>query len=274
VDLRDPWLGVAAQAGAGALRTPPELDLATWIVSIDRESAALVRAAEAAGLGAPVPTCPGWQVRDLARHLGGVQRWATAHVAEGRRESMPKQEVFNLMASYPRDDLLLQWFEQGARRLRQVLAEAPHNLECWSFLPSPSPLEFWARRQAHETEVHRADAEIAAGSGGVTFPAEIAGDGIDEMLFGFAVVRHRPSPAPPLRLALLAQDLPLQWQVQLGPEGIQAERGSAEADCQLRGTASNLFLWLWNRLPVTALSVAGNQEVVKRWSQTMRVRWS
>ena len=273
MDLRDPRLGVAAQEGAVALRTPTEPDLATWIVSIDRESAALVRAVEAAGLGAPVPTCPGWQVRDLVRHLGGVHRWATVHIAEGRRERMPKQEEINLMASYPSDDLLLQRFEQEARRLRQVLAEAPVNLECWSFLPSTYPLQFWARRQAHETEIHRADAEIAAGSGVVGFPAEIAGDGIEEMLFGFAAVGHRPSPAPPLRLALLAQDLPRQWHVQLGPEGIRAERGPADADCQVRGTASDLFLWLWNRLPKSALSVEGNQEVVKQWSQTMRVRW-
>ena len=34
----------------------------------------------AAGADAPVPTCPGWTVRDLLAHQGMVHRWATAVV--------------------------------------------------------------------------------------------------------------------------------------------------------------------------------------------------
>ena len=34
-------------------------------------------------------------------------------------------------------------------------------MRCFAFLPAPSPLAFWARRQAHETGIHRADVESA-----------------------------------------------------------------------------------------------------------------
>ena len=36
--------------------------------------------ADRAGAEAPVPTCPGWTVRDLLAHQGMVHRWATAVV--------------------------------------------------------------------------------------------------------------------------------------------------------------------------------------------------
>ena len=39
----------------------------------------------------------------------------------------------------------------------------PTTCECWTFLPAPSPRAMWARRQAHETAIHRVDAQLAAG---------------------------------------------------------------------------------------------------------------
>ncbi|MGC2192248.1 MAG: maleylpyruvate isomerase family mycothiol-dependent enzyme [Candidatus Dormiibacterota bacterium] len=257
-----------------ALTPEPELDRAAWIASIRSESQALAQAAAKAGFDAPVPTCPEWQVRDLVRHLGGVHRWAAAHVAGGRAEEMPKEEAAGLMASYPADRYLLEWFELGQRNLCQVLGDAPADLQCWSFLPSPSPLAFWARRQAHETEIHRADAEFAARSGAVSFPEAIAADGIEEMLFGFAAGRRHLKLPAPLQIALRPREQPDGWLVQLGPDGILAERGQADADCRISGTCSQIFLWLWNRLPSTSLEVDGNRESLESWRRAMRVSWS
>ena len=36
----------------------------------------------------------------------------------------------------------------------------------------------------------------------------------------------------------------------LGPDGISFEHGHAKGDVALRGTASDLLLWAWNRVPV------------------------
>ena len=47
---------------------------------IGNATAVLRNNAAAAGLDAPVPTCPGWTVRDLVTHQGLIHRWATANV--------------------------------------------------------------------------------------------------------------------------------------------------------------------------------------------------
>ncbi len=44
---------------------------------------------------------------------------------------------------------------------------------------------FWIRRMAQETVIHRVDAELAAGSQIAAIPADLAADGIDELLVIF-----------------------------------------------------------------------------------------
>jgi uncharacterized protein (TIGR03083 family) len=126
---------------------------AAYVEILDREGALLAEAAEAAGSDAEVPTCPGWRVRDLLRHTGTVHRWATAFVAEGLAAPRPADDPPGLDGAP-----LLTWFREGHQRLVDTLADAAPDVRCWHFLPAPSPLAFWARRQAHETTVHRLDA--------------------------------------------------------------------------------------------------------------------
>lgn len=99
-------------------------------------------------------------------------------------------------------------------------------MQCWTFLPTapPSPVAFWARRQAHETTVHRMDAEAALG---VLFSAvepEFAEDGVDELLTGFhARPRSRVRTAEPKVVRVRAADTGGVWTVHLsaaaGPYG-------------------------------------------------------
>jgi len=252
----------------------PELEVVAWIASIDEASRSLARVVAQAGFDAPVPPCPDWRVRDLVQHLGGVHRWATVHVAEQREKAMPKPEATDLMASFPADGFLLEWFAVGHQALRGVLAGAPADLNCWSFLPAPSPLAFWARRQAHETEIHRADAELAAGVDVTPFSPEIAADGVAEMLFGFAPRRRRLELESEIRIELLPHDRPDGWLVQLGPDGVRAQRGRGDADCRVSGTTSELYLWLWNRLPESALEVDGPRSALAVWRRSVTVTWS
>ena len=53
-----------------------------------------------------------------------------------------------------------------------------------------APASFWARRQSHETMVHRADAELAVGRD-VVLDAGLAADGIDEWLASVTDPRYR-----------------------------------------------------------------------------------
>ena len=99
--------------------------------SIRAESARLVAAAEAAGLDAPVPSCPDWTVADLLGHIGTVQRWS-AGIVERRATEM----------DYPADvgrpddpSALPEWVGVGAARLVEVCAATPRAA------PMPSKAE-------------------------------------------------------------------------------------------------------------------------------------
>jgi len=168
----------------------PLMETAEFIETLAREGALLADAAESAGLDAPVPTCPDWRVRDLVLHTGAVHRWAASYVAERRMD----RGGFD--TSGPQDAELVDWYRQTHLRLVGALTDAPADLACWYFLAAPSPLEFWARRQAHETTVHRADAEAALGPDPSPVDPAFAANGVDELLAGSAA-RSAPTGRAP-----------------------------------------------------------------------------
>jgi uncharacterized protein (TIGR03083 family) len=153
------------------------------IRALELDGQALAAAADLAGLHAAVPSCPGWQVRDLLRHIGYVHRWAADYVTEQRLEMADELSEAEQLSGGPPDDKLISWFGDGHAALVAALTAAAPDLACWTFLPAPSPLAFWARRQAHETAIHRADAELASGQV-IAFAAEFAADGVDELVIG------------------------------------------------------------------------------------------
>ena len=106
-----------------------------------------------ADLTVPVPTCPGWNVSQLARHVDGGQRWArdivtTRAVASTRRCGRPWAPMWG--------------------RMRRCGAPSTGG-------GSAS----YARRFAYETAMHRADAALALGVEYALDP-DIAADAVDE----------------------------------------------------------------------------------------------
>ncbi|MGI5373474.1 maleylpyruvate isomerase family mycothiol-dependent enzyme [Streptomyces sp. CA-251387] len=246
------------------------METADFVRTLDREGLLLAAAAEEAGSGAKVPTCPDWQVRDLLRHTGMVHRWATAYVAEEHRSYHPDGGLPDL------DDAeLLTWFREGHRHLVDTLAGAPADVRYWHFLPAPSPLTFWARRQAHETTVHRYDAEAARGGTPSAIDPGFAADGIDELLCAFhARPKSRVRSAEPRVLRVRATDTDgAAWTVRLSQEPPVTERDDVgEADCEIAGPAGQLYLSLWNRLPFP--HVTGDASVAVLWRENSAVTWS
>jgi uncharacterized protein (TIGR03083 family) len=235
-------------------------------------------AADRAGPGAPVPTCPGWVVRDLLQHTGGVHRWATRYVRDAEREPIDR-DLERLAGGWPPDGELVPWFREGHAALVAALRAAPPDLECFTFLRAPSPLAMWSRRQAHETFVHRVDAEGAAGST-ATPPVDLALDGIDELLSCFAPRRRTGFVLDPARtLAVVPTDGDVRWDVEVGPERITTTvqplgDGAREPDAALGGPAASLYLWLWNRLGSDAVEVTGDPSLVAAWTANVKVTWS
>jgi uncharacterized protein (TIGR03083 family) len=240
------------------------------INELELQGKALAAAAERAGLTAEVPTCPGWSVRKLVEHTGKVHRWAATYVRDGRDAYGGNPPT---MATPP-DDGTLDWFVEGHAALVAALRSAPADLDTWTFLPAPSPLAFWARRQAHETAIHRADADAARGIAPVYAPA-FAADGIAELLTGFYGRKGGNLVAdPPCSLRVLPADAGGCWHVLIKPDGREITDDSGlPADCTIRGPASELYLLLWNRNPVGQPALSGDPTVLRLWQERARVRW-
>lgn len=263
------------------------VEIGEHVDALEREGIAFASAAEKAGLDAAVPTCPEWTVRDLARHTGYVHRWAASYVREAHPTMLADDEEDAAVGPLPADTDLLTWFRDGHDALVKALRAAPEDLACWHFLDAPSPLAFWARRQAHETAIHRADAETAirgsgadAAIGPITgVPREFGVDGIDELLMCFYSRRGgRLRSERPCTLLVQASDVDkTAWTVRIGPDGAAIQRGEddgAPAGCVLRGPASELYLALWNRRSTDDLDVDGDRAVLELWRERATVRWT
>jgi uncharacterized protein (TIGR03083 family) len=255
------------------------MEIAEHITIVGQEAKLLAGAAERGGLDVDVPACPGWDMRELLRHLGMIHLWAAGHVAQLQDVSwgddLAEFTEFwgDLAVFWPDDERLIEWYLETNANLVQTLESAPPDVEAWTFLPAPSPLAMWARRQAHETAVHRFDAEDAAGIP-TRFDPGFASDGIDELLAGFAPRKSEFPVEGERTMAVHATDTDDRWHLTLAPTGITTSRGDENADVVLAGDASDLYLMLWNRGQHPSVTVTGDREVLATWHNNMRVRWS
>jgi uncharacterized protein (TIGR03083 family) len=251
----------------------------------------MAAAAGRAGLAAVVPPCPAWQVKDLLRHTGYIHRWAARHIAERPGEVIDGPPEDEILRGGTADEDLLDWFRAGHAALVDTLASADPAVECATFMPAPSPLAFWTRRQAHETAIHRADAELAAGPA-PEYPAVFAADGIDELIMGFGQRRkYQPQSGPasgsgssadahPLRV--VAADTGDAWSIAAREGLLQPRRetkaataGGADAGCTVAGPASGLYLFLWNRSDAATadVTITGDPSLLASWQASVKVRW-
>ena len=253
------------------------MDLNGYVAVLAAEAATLAAAADEAGLDAAVPTTPGWTVADLVLHIGEVHRWATAVVAA---EATKLSEVpGDSRGPLPERADTVAWFRSGADRLCETLAAADPSVEYATFLNDPiTPrLLFWARRQTMETSVHRVDAESATGRCTGLAP-DIALDGIDEFLTGFLPRSRTPLHADePRTLHVAPEYSDRRWTVSISTELPVTTRSSADsdapADCLVSGSASDIYLALWNRSSLDQLRVTGDPAVIGMLRDNVHIRW-
>jgi uncharacterized protein (TIGR03083 family) len=253
------------------------MDVDRHLEWLEREGTALGDAADGVDPDVPVGIVPDWSLREVVRHIGGIHRWAATMVREARIERWNTTLLEAVGGAWPGDDELIDWYRAGLAALVRTIRDADPAFDGWAFLPAPSTRAFWARRQAHETAIHRADAQSC--TGGVTpYNPAFAADGVDEVLFGFAA-RRNDLPADPPVLRLEATDVDRVWTARLGPESVDAATDAEAAvtpvaDCTVRAPASDLYLLLWNRKYATADQVSGDASVLDIWSGAVQVRWT
>ncbi|MFF0344845.1 maleylpyruvate isomerase family mycothiol-dependent enzyme [Kribbella sp. NPDC004875] len=209
-----------------------------------------------ADLGTPVPSCPGWNVGQLVRHVGGAHREAIVVARTG--EAPPEDEFRDPTHWYagPADRTdtevheLAGWIVTGARDLAETLRTAGPDVPIAMPVDEPTT-RFTARRMAHETVMHRADAALALGVAYELEP-EVAADGIDEWMelgalpFHFEVhpwMRELLGPGRTLKYAAPEQS----WVVDLTGEVIRWRRSDEPAAVTVRGPITDLLLHLYKR---------------------------
>ncbi|MGC4950769.1 maleylpyruvate isomerase N-terminal domain-containing protein [Streptomyces sp. DT224] len=117
--------------------TPPH-DFTGLLRLVDERSAAFRAAmASAPGFDAPVPGCPGWNPYDLARHLGGGDRYWAAIVKAGPAAAPPAEALAARAALVASSDSAVAPASSGTN-YRRASADAPTGSRC-STAPASTP---------------------------------------------------------------------------------------------------------------------------------------
>ncbi|MCE6993552.1 maleylpyruvate isomerase N-terminal domain-containing protein [Saccharothrix sp. S26] len=216
------------------------------------EAEALAVAAAAAPPDRDVPACPGMTVGDLLVHIGSIHRLVATWIARGAR---PAGAGFS-----PGDADPVDWYRAGVASLLAVLDPGRAAEPAATWCPWDRTLGFWLRRMAHETAVHRVDAQAAQG---VAEPLEagLAADGIDEVLHLWLGC-HQPPGAHTSGRAVALRVPGREWTVALH-EGIVDYCPGAEPAAVVSGSSSAVDLWLWGRVGEEHVSVEGDVAVVR-----------
>jgi uncharacterized protein (TIGR03083 family) len=239
------------------------MDADDFLAVVHDESTGLLAAARGADPDAAVPGCPEWTTADLVWHIGEVHDFwgwivrerATAPdgYVDPQRPGigLPTDEAFAALCTFA---------SERAAELHRVLTETDPATEVWSWAPRHD-VAWVVRRMAHETAVHRLDAEHAAGRAHRMAP-DLASDGIDEFLDYFFPLAAPDTAALAGSVHLHCTDAEGEWTVRPDDAGSHTvARDHAKADAALRGEAHDLLMVLWRRSPLDAVTVFGDAEL-------------
>jgi uncharacterized protein (TIGR03083 family) len=235
---------------------------------IVRAQSARAVAALVADADGTVSWCGDWRVSDVVAHVG-VGHAMTAAIIEGR----PDTDMTVRSSITPPEDVdeLAGWVADASARLAGLLDAVDPATPCWSWYPEDQTVGFWGRRMAHETLVHRWDAERGAGIEPQPMDPVEASDGVDEMLDVFVGLTRVLFTAPGAGESahLHATDTDGEWLIRFPAPGERVlTREHAKGDVAFRGTAEALLLFLWGR-DGGAVEVVGDQSVADRWRELL-----
>jgi len=229
------------------------------------------RITEAAGrhLDDPVPTCPGNTVGSLLLHIGGACRFWTDLI---RENGYPAQPDWSTFPSEP-----IEFYVKMREEFIGEISGRDPEQPTWTW-GTNGRVRFWYRRAAQELSVHRWDVENAVGTA-QPIDAELAIDGIDEIAQEFGPKSDHPSfrgvserfEGDGQTLAFEATDIDAARTFTMLPERVDVTNQTDGADVTARGTASDLLLFLWGRVPPTALDVRGDESLLDRWQERVKI---
>jgi uncharacterized protein (TIGR03083 family) len=216
---------------------------------------------------AAVPTCPGWTVADLTRHVGQVYLHKTVAMREGAEpDPWPPPELAH-------EEPLALLDRAYATLLAEFAARKPED-PAGSWYTPDQTVGFWIRRMAQETVIHRIDAELGTRQPVAPVPTDLAVDGIDELLKVFvaysvanwasyftAILAGSPGWTYTVRTAGAV------WRLRTGPSlfAVEDSPGDDATDVTVSGPPMAVLRWVWNRESAgepSGVTVRGPEEAV------------
>ena len=240
------------------------MEHASLVSAVRTESAALTFALEAGAIDDLVPTCEGWDVADLAVHVGNFCGFWSHVLCEGTgRPKTPLDEP-------PSGEDLVPWVAGACSGLITELEATPASTPVWTWFGPDHSARFVARRCAHELAVHRYDAQSARGIC-APVPIELAADGIDEVLDTLLAAHDHSGHGSGRVMALQSTDLGAEWVLTMGPDRVEVERRSTDdaplggSALMISGTTSDIELTLYHRPTLSPVDVHGDHTVLEEW---------
>ena len=215
---------------------------------------------------ASVPSCPGWSVADLTRHVGGVYLHKTLAMRAGAEPDWPPTD---LDAEEP-----LPLLDRAYPALLDEFHTRKPEDPTGTWYAPDQTVGFWIRRMAQETVIHRIDAELGTGQPVTPVPDDLAVDGIDELLkvfVAYGVAEWGDYFADILTgsqgWTFAVRTNGAAWQVRTGQGLCAVEDGPGDdaADVTVSGAPAAVLRWVWNRETLgqpSGVTVEGPREAV------------
>ena len=242
-----------------------------WLAALRADGAAILGAVgQPHVLAREVPSCPGWTVGELLRHLGSVYRRTRLHAGTTPPDQSWGPVIIPDDAPETADPRVAEWFAGELAQLDAFLDAIDPDHPTWNWAPQPKTASFWHRRMAHETAIHRWDAQLGAGLLPEPIESKLAGDTVAEVLDTWL-----PSGRRWLKgevsgtVQLIATDLDQDWFIRLRGTGIALlDTGTLLDDApptraEGSGTASDIALALWGRVTFEVLDTAGDESLLE-----------
>jgi uncharacterized protein (TIGR03083 family) len=219
-----------------------------------------------------VPSCPGWNTDDLAKHMAHVYL-GQAFVVETGSQAENKEHL----APYPRTEDFLEFMGWGFDAITKALDINRPERSTWSWHRSDQTVDFWFRRMAHETVIHRIDAELAAGA--VTPVDEaLALDGVDEVLDFLPLMGSWPE-VPNIDFGIVSivastKNGSKVWDLNFTSEAATVSavaESHADARLVISGDAKAMDLYLWGRIDSSDSRISITGEGEETFKQLMQV---
>jgi uncharacterized protein (TIGR03083 family) len=207
-----------------------------------------------------IASCEPWLGTDLLWHMTEVHYFWKFIV-----ETHAMNPDGYVPRSKPADNDLLTEYRTGLIELINALSSIDPSRTCWTWA-GIHDVAWVIRRMAHETAVHAWDSHRAAGNT-AEIDAVLASDGIDEFVHVMLMNDGREGEGTLSgSVHIHCTDVSGEWLIiPTESSEIIVTREHAKGDCALRGSAQDLLLALWRRVPMSSIEVIGNADVAHQF---------